>query len=100
MCIGPVVYGIHLFSWTCISPLAFVTFLPPFPHNPEGEAFDEDIPLRTECSKAVPSQHIVLLWVSVLDPIYCRRLMTAQHKMLIYELFGVISLLHPLSRKT
>lgn len=41
------------------SALALMLFLHPLPHNSldsDGEGFDEDIPLRTKCSKASHSQ--------------------------------------------
>lgn len=43
-----------VFSWCFLSPLGPTIFLPSLLHSslsPEGERFDGDIPIRTECSK-------------------------------------------------
>lgn len=65
----------------------------------------EDIPPRTEFSKASHSLHIVHLWVSVLVTIYCKRIViddgwTRCWPMTIAEVLGVIALLCSYGRTT
>lgn len=67
-------------------------------------AFYELILLRIECFQVSNSLHIIQLWFSVLDPIYCQRTLLWQwlKEALIYGQsimsLGVISLLYSFSR--